>query len=336
MERAATVSLVILASFAVATILFLTKSIMIPFTLSILCALVLSSLMGFFINRCKLSRSLALAATMLSVVLIVLVVGRLLVGAMSGALTNLETYEQAFQTQVASSVEVMESWGLSPGKLDRQEIINTIRTLPLMSYVKSVATMLTKAVSNSLLILIFVAFLLGGEAVSLPEDHLFLQAKKKINIYLITKLLTSASTGILTAITLALLGVPMAAMFGIFAFLLNFIPTIGSIFAVLLPIPVALLQGGGLGLVAAVICIPMVFQFVIGNIIEPKMLGTALGLHPVSSLLALMLWGLVWGIPGMFLAVPLTSIVQITLGSTEGGKQIANLMAGKIWGMNGA
>jgi AI-2 transport protein TqsA len=81
---------------------------------------------------------------------------------------------------------------------------------------------------------------------------------------------------------------------------------------------------------AAVVLIPGTVQFVVGNVLEPKMVGENLDLHPVTTVLVLMFWGLIWGVPGMFLAVPLTVVIRIFLDSSEGGKKISEIMAGRF------
>ncbi|MHC4433691.1 MAG: AI-2E family transporter [Planctomycetota bacterium] len=119
-------------------------------------------------------------------------------------------------------------------------------------------------------------------------------------------------------------------MFGFLAFLLNFIPNIGSIIATLLPLPVAFIDPQ-LGIVSKVLAlaIPGSIQFVIGNILQPKMMGESLDLHPVVVLLSLIFFGTIWGIIGMFLAVPITAVVMIFLQRFDYTRAIADLAAGK-------
>ena len=94
--------------------------------------------------------------------------------------------------------------------------------------------------------------------------------------------------------------------------MLNFIPTFGSIIAVLLPLPVAFLQYDVSTMVVLVVLLPSLVHIAIGNILEPKLFGQAFGLHPVTIILALIFWGMLWGITGMLLAAPLTAIIRIS------------------------
>ncbi len=119
-------------------------------------------------------------------------------------------------------------------------------------------------------------------------------------------------------------------MFAILTVLLNFIPNFGSVIATLLPIPVLLLQYGLGWQTMTVITLLFAIQFCIGNLVEPKMMGESLDLHPVTILLFLMFWGLVWGLPGMFLAVPITAILKIILSRIETTLPLSELLAGRL------
>jgi AI-2 transport protein TqsA len=116
----------------------------------------------------------------------------------------------------------------------------------------------------------------------------------------------------------------------VLAFLLNFIPVIGPIIVTVLPIPLALAQFHSYWPVILVVVVPGVIHNVIGNIIEPKMMGKGLDLHPVTVMLALSVWGLLWGIVGMFLAAPITAAIRIVLMQFDTFRPIANLLAGEF------
>ena len=148
--------------------------------------------------------------------------------------------------------------------------------------------------------------------------------------YLTVKLATSSMTALLTFLILWFCNVPLALVFGIFAFLLNFIPNIGSIIAVLLPIPVLFLSPD-MSLTTAILALalPSGVQFVIGSLIEPRLMGKHLGLHPIVILLALIFWGVTWGIIGMLLAAPITATLRIILERIPQTRSVAMVMAGK-------
>ncbi len=119
--------------------------------------------------------------------------------------------------------------------------------------------------------------------------------------------------------------------FGLFAFLLNFIPNIGSAIAVFLPLPVVLMSPDVSGTTALLaIGIPAIIQFCVGSVLGPKVLGDALDLHPVVILMALIFWGTLWGIIGMLLATPMTASLKILFSRVESTRMISEIMAGRL------
>jgi AI-2 transport protein TqsA len=115
--------------------------------------------------------------------------------------------------------------------------------------------------------------------------------------------------------------------------LLNFIPNLGSIIATLLPLPVVLMNPEVSSTTAVLaFVLPALIQFTIGNVIEPNVMGSSLELHPVTILLALVLWGTIWGIVGMLLATPITAAMKILFERLELTAPVANLLAGRLAG----
>ena len=144
------------------------------------------------------------------------------------------------------------------------------------------------------------------------------------------KTVISAVTGFAFGLVLWLFGVPLAILFGMLAFLLNFIPNIGPLISSLTPVPFLVLNAE-LSPVAAITCFLLVaaIQFVSGNVVETKIMGQSFDVSPVFLLLALMFFGLVWGIIGMFLATPIVSIIKIILDQRPQMRPLAELMAGR-------
>jgi predicted PurR-regulated permease PerM len=151
--------------------------------------------------------------------------------------------------------------------------------------------------------------------------------QRQIRQYLLIKTLVSALTGLVSYAVLMFVGVDYAAFWAFLIFLLNYIPTIGSLLGVAFPALLALVQFDtftpfliltvGLGTI----------QFLIGNVLEPRLMGSSLNLSPLVVILALSLWGQLWGVVGMFLSVPLTVIIMIVLSHFESGRAIAILLS---------
>ena len=156
------------------------------------------------------------------------------------------------------------------------------------------------------------------------------EINKQVRTYLSLKTVISIFTGFAFGLALHLFGVPMAFTFGVLAFLLNFVPNVGPIAASLLPVPLIVFAPDATILwMASVLVAINVIQLISGNVVEPKLMGESSDLHPVTILLALMFWGVMWGVIGMFLATPITAAIRIVLERLEQTRPIALLMAGR-------
>jgi predicted PurR-regulated permease PerM len=160
-----------------------------------------------------------------------------------------------------------------------------------------------------------------------PEESLgqFKSITESVNRYLAMKTIFSLATGVAVAIWLAILGVDFALLWGLVAFLLNYVPNIGSIIAAIPAVLLALIQlGVGPALLA---CLGyVVVNVVFGSILEPKFMGRGLGLSALVVFLSLVFWGWVLGPVGMVLSVPLTMIVKVALESHEDTQWIAVML----------
>jgi len=150
---------------------------------------------------------------------------------------------------------------------------------------------------------------------------------EQVSRYLGTLALISFATGVCAWIVLTLFGVQLAAGWGVLTFLLNFIPTVGSIIATIPPVVMAIIQfSPGLFMPAMVLLSLAAIQITIGNIITPKVVGDRLGVSPVVILLSLLLWGMIWGIPGALLSTPIISIIKIVCENIPSLHSIAVLI----------
>jgi predicted PurR-regulated permease PerM len=140
---------------------------------------------------------------------------------------------------------------------------------------------------------------------------------KQIQKYIVSKIALNLSAAILVGLTLTILGVDFPVIWGIFTFFLNFIPSIGSALSLVLPSVMALLVSNSIGYAVLTASLIAAIQTVVFNFLEPHLLGKRLDLNPIVILLSVLLWGYVWGIVGMLLAVPLTAIIKIILGNSQ-------------------
>lgn len=144
---------------------------------------------------------------------------------------------------------------------------------------------------------------------------------KAINIqiqrYIVGKIGLNLLAGVVIGFALLLFGVDFPILWGILAFLLNFIPTIGSIITLAFPTLISLLQFESFAYTIIIAVTIMGIQTIVFNMLEPIFMGNRLGLNPIAIIISVLVWGYVWGIVGMLLAAPLTAIIKIILSSSE-------------------
>ena len=213
--------------------------------------------------------------------------------------------------------------------------------IDIPSYATSVASSFAGILASGGLILIYLGFLFLEQGhfsnkisalVANPEkeseaQQIIAQIRDDIQKYMSIKLFTSCLTGLASYLYLLAVGVDFAGLWGLLIFLLNFIPTVGSIVATLLPALIALAQSDAYGLFVLVLLGIGVLQICIGNILEPRLMGSSFNLSPVVILLNLALWNAIWGIPGMFLCVPFLIIVAIILSHFPQTRSIAIMLS---------
>jgi predicted PurR-regulated permease PerM len=150
-----------------------------------------------------------------------------------------------------------------------------------------------------------------------------------ISKYLTLKTFVSLITGFLSYIALAIIGIDSPIFWALIIFIFNFIPTVGSLAGTLFPAVFCLLQFGEFGPALLVLSIVGVIQVLVGNILEPKLMGNSMNLSPLVSILALSLWGAIWGVTGMILSIPITVIIVIICSQFEATKSVAIMLSEK-------
>lgn len=330
-SRLVVLSIAVIAVVCLSFALSYTGGILVPFIFSLFLYLLLLPLMRVFRNRLNLPRGIALALTFMVVFVLITFLGLFLTTAIQAFIDSYEAYQE----KVIISLERFRGALFQRGfQVEHLEIEKYLRELPFLNILSNAGFGVINFLTKFTLVFVFLLFLFTGtQAEGLIEDRvknkLMIEIDQRVRQYLITKLATSSLTATIVGLFFYLVGLDFAFTFTVLVFVLNFIPTIGSIIATLIPIPVALIQyemGGAM----AVILIPGLFQFIIGSLIEPRLLGGHLKLHPVVILISLMFWSLIWGVPGAFLAVPITAIIKIVFEKIEGGQALADLMAGQI------
>jgi predicted PurR-regulated permease PerM len=207
--------------------------------------------------------------------------------------------------------------------------------------VRDFAGLLTGLAGKTLVTLVFVGFLLYEQRFlrhkmqSMFKDpeseerlhHTLGVIDVKIQRYIGVKAFVSFLDSVLTYLILSFFDVQFAEFWGVMAFFLHFIPYAGSFVALTLPSLIALIQFGDLGTVAMVLASLSISHAFLGHVLDPYMMGNNLNLSPIFIISNLAMWGLVWGIPGMFLAIPILAIVTIALEQFPTTRPIAILLS---------
>ena len=321
-----TISLLILALVAVAFALNYTKPIMIPFVMALLIRILIDPIINFQINRLHVHRIIAVFVSIILIIFLFIIIGPFIVGSVATFLQSADDYNTKVLILVDFLINRLQEYDVL---VDREIIRNTLINLPFLDWASTILSNSANFLSKFFLVIIMTLFLLLGKKpknTSLEWNNIIFHVEK----YIFTKFLTSSATGILTGLIYWFLGIELAFIFGTLTFILNFIPVFGSVIAVLIPLPVAFLQFSDPMSLILIILLPTIVHVIIGNILEPKIFGDAFGLHPITIILSLIFWGMIWGIIGVLLAAPLTAIIKITFERFETTKPISRFLEGKI------
>ena len=241
----------------------------------------------------------------------------------------------------------MPDSGLKLGGFEEMPTIaHVIEQVNVRALIGGVAGAVAKVAGNAGLIVIYVIFLLAEQRtfsrkiVALFPDpdrrkdvqFILSDIQKRTQTYIAVKTLLSLITAVISYAVLAAVGLDMAGFWAFVIFLLAYIPTIGSLLGVVFPALMALLQfGGGSEFLAIAVGLGAA-QLVIGNVLEPRMMGKSLNLSSLVVIVSLAIWGSIWGVTGMFLSVPVTVVLMIVLAEFRQTRPIAILLSadGKV------
>lgn len=273
------------------------------------------------------------------IVLVIIALGLFIAGSANRFLAQMPTYAVQLENEInnllSTDVPGFES-GIQLDVLMAEQFTAS----RVMSLVSSVFAALGAVLANAFTILFIFIFILleandfghkfqvamgaSQEALNKLSDF-----NAKLEHYMVLKSYISAGTGILAAGSLALLGVDYPLLWGFFTFLMNFIPNIGSIIAAIPPVILGFVQGG-LPLALAVAGVYLAINLLFGYIVEPKVMGSGMGISTAVVFISLIFWGWVFGIVGMFLSVPLTIALKFGLELNDQTRGLGLLLGSDI------
>ncbi len=287
-----------------------------------------------FLNE-KVGELIAIPLSLIFIVYLMIVIGSFIASSMLELSSTISQLDSKVN-QLIDKLSLMTSFDLAT------PLQKFFQEFSLSSVINKVITAFSAIFSNIVQILLYVLFLLIDQRFFAAKlnalfpkkdnrnkaEHVLTSISKGVRTYISITTIISLTTGFLTYLICEMFSLQGAVLWGFIAFVLNFIPTIGSIIAVLIPAIFALIQFTDLTQVLFLCLALVLIQFVIGNIIYPKLMGNKLNISQFIVILSLVVWGAMWGTIGMFLSVPLMMILLIILSQFESTKNLAILISG--------
>lgn len=320
-------------------ILNVASDIIIPFVIAIVVWYLINAIAGGFraleLGTVSMPRSLSFVLAILTLSYGFWALSQLIGRNITDVIAEAPLYQQKFEG-IARQIRT-----LLPEE-QRPSVSELVQYLNIGTVVTILAKTFTGIAGKTLVVLFYTGFLLyeqrffdrkiEGMFKGTQEEKRFRTIMHNIDAkmrrYIWVKVLMSGITGVLTYVLLRFVGVDFADFWGLMAFVLNFIPYVGSLVAIIMPTIITLVQfdadpsvvlfvAGGLSII----------QISIGSVLDPRMLGDTLNLSPIAIIFSLATWGMIWGIPGMFLSIPILAAVVITFTQFDATRPIAILLS---------
>jgi predicted PurR-regulated permease PerM len=324
-------TLIIIGLFALITILYIGRSIIVPFVFATIISILLSPAVNFFV-RIKINRIIAIAITLLFTILVIASFSTLLIAQMSRFSESLPLLAEKF-TEVLNQLITWASgyFDISTQKINiwiaetKDELINTSgsaigKTIVSLGGVFVVIFIVPVYIFMILyyqpLLLDFIHKLAGVDHES-KVSEMIIQTKTLIQRYLIGLFIEVIVISFLYSIGLLILGIEYAIILGVLGAFLNLIPYLGSIIAASMPMIIAFVNKPSPWFVLLVLGLYIFIQFIDNNFLVPKIVGSKVKLNALASIIAVIIFGTLWGISGMLLAIPLTAITKLVFDHIE-------------------
>lgn len=336
--RLIAVLLSILTTVALGVVFLELKVVLVPFVIAALFSIILQPLVRYLRSK-RIPAVFALLIVILSLALFGFLFGLVLSSTVKEFLTALPHYQAKLDTLVDQATQtvqrVAQVFGMTANDIELPFNFATISSTARTGF-----NTIISFLGTAFLIMLFMLFMMMGSGQSekkvrqaFPPDLADRISKTWLNIgsqvrqYLITKTMISAITGTLTFLVLFFTGVDFPLIWGVMTFLLNFIPNLGSMLAIVFPFLLSLLQFDTLLQPVVALILMGAIQVSMGNVIEPRMMAFSLNLSPLLVLVSLIFWGWLWGFAGMLLAVPLTATIKIILENIETFRPVSVMMS---------
>ena len=308
------------------------KSIIIPFLLALFVSIICAQ-PTYWLQKKKFPKGLSVFIVLIGIIVIFLGVGYLIGGTISAFTSSAPKYEASLKEVSVNFIQQLNKYGI---KISIDQFTTLFEPSRIFNFTVDAINNLVSMMGNFFLIFLIILFMLMElssisdklKAITKgPKDSLdyLTNIVNSIRHYLGIKTIMCIATSVLLFIALSIVGLDYAILWAVIAGLLSYIPQIGSIIAVVPALLLALVQLGSGGALWTLISF-LAVNNILGNFVEPKIMGKGLGLSPLVVFLSLIFWGFILGSVGMFLSVPLTISIKIVLEHNEDTKWMAILL----------
>ena len=307
------------------------SSILVPFLLSLFIAIILSPSYNYFKSR-KIPDGISLLLVMGIFLFLIVLVVKLIGTSVTDFSSNIDMYSEKLSTYYISIVDYTRAFGLD---LSINDIAGFIDSKKIMTFSTSLLQGMSALFTNGFVILLTVVFMLLESSHFMDKIDIadgkrgalihIQEIAVKIQHYMVLKAVISFFTGVIVWTVLSLIGTDYAFLWGVIAFIFNFIPNIGSIIAAVPAVLITLVQLGGFSALL-VTGLYISVNIIMGSVIEPKVMGRGLGLSTLVVFLSLLFWGWLLGLVGMLLSIPLTIMAKIIFDTNENTRWISVLL----------
>ena len=326
--------LVVAAAFVIVVSgLKMASSLVVPFLLSVFIAMIVSPLLALLKKR-----GIPGVAAITLVIMLIMSIGLMLGAVIGSSLDSFREDMPIYSAKLSAMSESLQQWLSARGiAIDATQWQSSFDPSAVMGLVGSTLASFGNVMTNSVMILLTVIFILAenitfAEKLKLARGNANSQQwlskfSDSVQGYLAIKAAISVATGLLIFIWLSIVGVDYAVLWGLLAFLLNFVPTVGSFIAAVPAVLLALVQLG-LGPAGLTLGGFVAVNFLMGSALEPRLMGKGLDLSPLVVFVSLVLWGWVLGPVGMLLSIPLTIMIKIALETQPDTRWISIMLGG--------
>lgn len=310
--------------------------IIVPFLLAIFIAIICNPMVNLM-TRFRIPRIIAVFVVLIFAILIGLSITTVIGSSVQELTSNIGSYQNQIKGHYGELVVLLQKYNI---KVSSETLLEYFNPGQAVTMVSSMLSSLSGVMANVFLILLTVVFmLLEGEVLPKKLHFMFKDPDFKlaqldkfldaVNKYVAIKTIVSIVTGLSVSLMLFLMDVDFYLLWGLTAFLLNYVPNIGSLIAAVPAVILTILQLG-LPQAGAVAIGYVSINLVMGNVVEPKFMGKGLGLSTLIVFLSLIFWGWLLGLVGMLLAVPLTMIVKIGLETIDANNWLSILISSDV------